>query len=216
MTSRCLILVLLAGVLAPCCAAQMHGGGPGFGGSRSFPGHHHQAFGGNAVFLGDPFLYADYQPLPVAYAPPPAPVVIVQPTPPAVAAPERKAEPLLIEWQGDRYVRFSGDKDADARPDYAQRGSTADKSSSASAAAVTSGKLLPVMLIYRDGHHEEVSDYAIVNGVLYARGDYWRDGYWTKNIRLAALDIPGTLIANQQNGTKFVLPSGPNEVVTRP
>jgi hypothetical protein len=52
--------------------------------------------------------------------------------------------------------------------------------------------------------------------VMYARGDYWRDGYWTKNIQLSALNISATLKTNQDHGVKFVLPAGPNEVVTRP
>jgi len=61
-----------------------------------------------------------------------------------------------------------------------------------------------------------VTDYAIVAGVIYARGDYWQNGYWTKQIRLSLLNIPATIQANQEQGVKFVLPSAPNEVVTRP
>jgi hypothetical protein len=61
-----------------------------------------------------------------------------------------------------------------------------------------------------------VSDYAIVGVVMYARGDYWQNGYWTKNIQLSALNVPATLKANQDNGVKFTLPSSPNEVITRP
>jgi hypothetical protein len=72
------------------------------------------------------------------------------------------------------------------------------------------------VLVYRDGHHEQVFDYVIANGNLYARGDYYRDGFWTKTVQLSALDIPATLRANSDAGVKFMLPSAPNEVVTRP
>ncbi|HTU42661.1 MAG TPA: hypothetical protein VMF10_13205, partial [Candidatus Aquilonibacter sp.] len=58
--------------------------------------------------------------------------------------------------------------------------------------------------------------YSIANGILYAQGDYYTDGYWNKKIDLSALDVPETLQANADHGVKFVLPSSPNEVVTRP
>jgi hypothetical protein len=73
-----------------------------------------------------------------------------------------------------------------------------------------------VVLIYRDGHSEQVPEYAIVKGVIYTRGDYWRNGQWTKTIQMLALNIPATIQANQKQGVRFVLPAGPNEVVTRP
>jgi hypothetical protein len=71
-------------------------------------------------------------------------------------------------------------------------------------------------LIFRDGHHEESSDYSIISGVIYARGDYWTSGSWSKQIPLSQLDLPATLKANQERGVTFRLPGAPNEVVTRP
>jgi hypothetical protein len=76
--------------------------------------------------------------------------------------------------------------------------------------------LPPATLIFRDGHSEEVRDYTIADGILYARGDYYSDGYWNKKIGLTALNIPETLQANATRNVKFVLPSSPNEVITRP
>jgi hypothetical protein len=72
------------------------------------------------------------------------------------------------------------------------------------------------ILIFRDGHSEEVHDYAIADGALYARGDYYQVGYWNKKIELSSLDLPQTLQANSSRGVQFVLPSSPNEVITRP
>jgi hypothetical protein len=212
-----LLIALLVAGLAPGAAAQMRGGF-GFGGFHNggfrngagFAGHDGR-LGRGLVWFGDPFFYSDYSSQPPAYQPPASPVVIVQP--PAAAAPaERKPEPLMIEWQGDRYVRFSGQREsatkASSALDYSGTPSTAPQASPV--------ELPPVVLVYRDGHREQVSDYVIANGNLYARGDYWRDGFWTKTVQLSALDLPSTLRVNSDSAVKFVLPSGPNEVVTRP
>jgi hypothetical protein len=71
-------------------------------------------------------------------------------------------------------------------------------------------------LFFRDGHSEEVRDYTIADGILYASGDYYTDGYWNKKINLSALDLARTLQSNAANHVNFVLPSSPNEVITRP
>ncbi len=150
--------------------------------------------------------------------------------------PRPGAQPLMIELRGDRYVRVSGGEESSnndspsanyqqppiasaknvhaspARPDV-----ISPEIGSASTAPVRSAEdLQPAVLIYRDGHTESVRDYAITGGMLYARGDYYTDGYWTKTVALANLNIPATLASNADRGVKFVLPGAPNEVVTRP
>jgi hypothetical protein len=74
----------------------------------------------------------------------------------------------------------------------------------------------PAVLIYRDGHREEVTHYAIIGQALYTRADYWTTGTWTRTIQLAELDLPATLKANHERSVKFDLPSSPDEVVIRP
>jgi hypothetical protein len=74
-------------------------------------------------------------------------------------------------------------------------------------------ELAPTVLVYRDGRREEVREYSIADGVLYARSDYYAVGYWNKKIELVALDLPQTVKANQERGVKFVLPDSPNHVV---
>lgn len=211
--SRGLSTVLLLAVLVPVAAAQGRGGF-GFRGfpNGGFAGHQGRSFGRNWGY-GDPFFYSDYSPAPVYEAPIP-PVVIVQPSG-ADARPEPKAEPLMIEWQGDRYVRFSGQHDsaASAPLDYS---SASEMSGRDKRVQSLHDELPPAVLVYRDGHREAVTDYVIASGNLYARGDYYRDGFWTKTVQLSDLDIPLTVRANSESGMKFVLPSGPNEVVTRP
>jgi len=213
-----LISALLgAAVFAPISMAQMRGpGSSGFGHSVgvSFTGRPHHSFGPAAIFLGDPF-YADY---PVAPLTIPPQYVVVQPATTVDTPPETKSEPLMIELQGNRYVRFggrqqSGERGMNAAPDYAEAQAG---NSSRLTQPPAHPELPPTVLIFRDGHREQVPEYAIVGSTLYATGDYWQSGHWTKNIRLSALNIPATVKANHDNGVNFMLPSAPNEVVTRP
>jgi hypothetical protein len=51
---------------------------------------------------------------------------------------------------------------------------------------------------------------------LYTSANYWTSGSWTRKIEIANLDVPATLKLNQERGSKFSLPSGPQEVVIRP
>jgi hypothetical protein len=211
-------IALLIAALPAVGTAQARGGfgfanggvriGPGFTGGR---GHGL----GKSVFLADPFWYADYPAQPAIYEPPT--VVVVQPNATPIPA-EPRPEPLMIEWQGDKYVRFSGQRETASNSlDY----SDSPSQPHVAGAQVSSTQsppidLPPVVLVYRDGRREPVTDYVIANGSLYARGEYWRDGFWTKTVQLSTLDLPATLRTNSQAGVNFVLPSGPNEVITRP
>lgn len=148
-------------------------------------------------------------------------VLITQSTAVEYSPQKIKSGPLLIELQGDRYVRFGGAETdrsgTSVHPDYAE--STTAKpirevfSAQKEHTEAPSGKTTPVVLVYRNGHREEISDYAIANGMIYAHGTYWQDGYWTKQIPLSALDPQATLQANQERGVKFMLPSAPNVVI---
>jgi hypothetical protein len=139
------------------------------------------------------------------------------------------SEPLMIELQNGHYVHVKsapiGDdteplKFADNSSTEPSHASKAAKSSGQNSAApqlvATAAPLPSAVLIFRDGHSEEVRDYTIANGILYARGDYYTDGYWNKKIDLANLNVAQTLQANNERSVKFVLPSAPNEVITRP
>jgi hypothetical protein len=213
-----LISAVLA-VFAPIAMAQMHGAGMSMRGARAgrtagvgFAGRSHlHSFG--AIFIGDPF-YADY---PVAPLIIPPQFVVAQPAATAITPPETKSEPLMIELQGNQYVRLGGrqqsaEPGSKASPDHAE----ALSRSNAQLPRQRGHAELPTVLIFRDGHREEVPGYAIVGSTLYASGDYWQNGYWTKNIQLSALNIPATVTSNHDNGINFTLPSAPNEVVTRP
>jgi hypothetical protein len=149
------------------------------------------------------------------------------------------SQPLMIELQGDRYIRITStaiDGEAlplslapnhrlnKAEPSKSTRShftkphmpSSATTPAPMIAAASSVGDLPPVVLVFHDGHSEEVHDYTIADQFLYARGDYYTDGYWNKKIDLSSLDLAETMQANSTRNVKFVLPSSPNEVITRP
>ena len=72
------------------------------------------------------------------------------------------------------------------------------------------------MLVFRDGHQEEIRKYVINGATIYTSADYWSTGSWTRRVQIAALDIPATLKLNHDRGANFTLPSGPHEVMIRP
>lgn len=96
--------------------------------------------------------------------------------------------------------------------------SSAPTSSSPAAPAVAAQpivKLPSAVIVFRDGHMEEVAKYVIRGNVLYTSADYWSTGSWTRKILVADLDVPATLKLNEQRGAKFDLPSGPSEIMVR-
>lgn len=196
-----------------------HGGlghSPGFGVGHVRPGivggFHHRGFHNNRFFSplwSTAYWWDD------SYYPDDGEQVVQQPSTPVIvqqAAPQpvqevKPASPLLIELQGNRFVRLTGNED---NPQGTGTGGTVQS------AARESGQLPPVVLIFRDGHRQDVSSYSIIGPALYVSGSYWTSGYWTEKILLADLNLPATLSANQERGVNFVLPSAPNQVITRP
>jgi hypothetical protein len=168
-----------------------------------------------SLYLGSPF-WADY---PTSDAP--SPIIVVQ-TP--QASPERvpqieepkPAPPLLIEWQGDRYVRRTSEPQSNARAIQSDYSETSPSIASRAPESGAHRDLPPATFVFRDGHREQSSDYSIISGVIYTRADYWTSGSWSKQIPLAQLDLPATFRANQDQGVPFRLPNAPNEVITRP
>ena len=219
---RTLAIALFGAVVGlPLSQAQLRGPAitipiPPTGGrfGRAGVGH----FPGPGLLLGSPYVYADYSPAPASE---PQMIVVQMPSAAAAAPAEPRSEPLLIEWRGDRYVRLGGSSGmtgaGSAVPlDYREPEAAKSTVGRAAAAEPAPPELTPVVLVYRDGHREQIREYSIANGMIYARGDYWNDGYWTKKIQLAALDLPATEKASRELGSKFVLPASPNEVILQP
>jgi hypothetical protein len=214
-------------------AQRMFSSSPHF--AAPHPAAHSSGFAGPAAFRGRgaypvnflyPFglfsdsFYPDYSNTdvyatgyPVAAEPP---VILLQYPPTPATMPERApapVEPLMIEWRGNHYVRVSGEANSNAQMiDQV----SSDKTSRATAASPAAQDLQPVDLVFRDGHREQVSEYTIADGVLYATGAYYAGGSGNKKIELSSLNLPETISSNRSHGMTFRLPAAPNEVIVRP
>jgi hypothetical protein len=161
-----------------------------------------------------PYFYPDYnydsEPM-IIEAPP---QIIEQAAAPASQAPApTPPDSVVLERQGDHWVRVTnyGQSQTDGQSGLpkpaAPRRTQANEPPSEIPAAV---------LVFRDGHREEIGKYVVVGATLYAGADYWTSGSWTRKVQLSELDVPATLHINEQRDAKFSLPSGPNEVMVRP
>jgi hypothetical protein len=193
--------------------------GPNFA-SRSFSNFPFSNFAsryGSLAYLAEPLFADDFYNAgyPVAAQ---LPVVIVQGAPTGAAATTSEmapapAQPLMIELQGDRYVRVSGDDRSGAEMVDRETGLSRERGLDA---ARVQDELPPAILVFRDGHREEVLGYTITDGILYASGNFYRDGSWNRKIELSSLSLPETVKASQERGVEFRLPTAPNEVIVRP
>jgi hypothetical protein len=136
----------------------------------------------------------------------PAPEAPAAPPPrPAVEESEKPLPgPVLLELHGDQWVQVNSFR------------TPSEETQQPSPKNQKPGPLPPAVLVFRDGHTEEVSSYSIIGPVIYTKSDYWASGNWNRKIQIADLDVPATLQQNQERGVKFELPSGPDEVMIRP
>ena len=81
----------------------------------------------------------------------------------------------------------------DMGPDQAAQGAPAIPSQEP-------GPGVPTLLVFRDGHHQEVTNYAIMGQTVYVFDKR------TQKIALADLDIPATVKANDDEGVEFKVP----------
>ena len=201
-----------------------HGGLPPGGMNRpqrgitgGFRHHPHNGVGFGTAFLGSPFWYGDGW-----YDSPAAPAereTAEAPVSPAVEPASPPAAPLMIERQGDRFVRLT-DAQANAAVSPDEQGAKASRGVAVRGAKnelPSSAKdVVPAVLVFRDGRQQDVASYSIIGSTLSESSSYYSSGYWTRKIQLADLDLPATFKLNQQRGVPFVLPGGPNQIVTRP
>jgi len=213
-----LLVTLLGAGLFSQAAAQVRGlGGAGraggFGGSargygrahfvRSAHRHYYAGFG---YYPFDDFYYEPPETEPV-----PVPLMVAPPEP--LAPPSKPAEALVLENRDGQWVRIST---AHQLPVGSEGGGRAAESTSGLRdKAEVPSKLPPPVLVFRDGHSEEVQRYVVQGDTLYASADYWTTGSWTRKIPVADLDIQASVKLNEARGGKFTLPARPNEVVVR-
>ena len=188
-------------------------GVPPRGGTRvtfgsTFHRHHHfPRFRSTPFFFGDSLFWGDESSVEEEQVAPQKEQAAV----PAIhiAEPAKPPEPLMIELQGDHFVRLT-----DAQVNEANANSPRTKRKPmAETRKAAAENTRPAVLVFHDGHQQEVSSYAIIGTALYESAGYWSTGYWTRKILLADLDLPATITANQQRKVNFMLPSAPNQVV---
>jgi hypothetical protein len=173
-----------------------------------------------------PYYYPDYYSDDYSEQAPaevqPTRVVVVENSQPrAESPPHPPPESLVLELQGDHWVRItsSGQREGGAQPEKqgsAQTSSLRTITPQQSAALEKARELPPAVLVFRDGHKEKITRYTIVGGIIYTNTDYWNNGSWTRKVPIAELNVPATLEMNQERGARFSLPSGPGEIVVRP
>jgi hypothetical protein len=153
-------------------------------------------------YLYPPYDYEEYEP--AAEPAPVAPVVVVQsaPTPPPAASP---AESVVLENRDGQWVRISN---SGPLPAGVQSAGVKEPA--------TPPRPKPTVLVFRDGHNEEVERYMIAGNFIFANANYWSTGSWTRKIPITDLDLAATQKMNEERGVTFSLPSGPNQVILRP
>ena len=88
-----------------------------------------------------------------------------------------------------------------APPKVAPREEVADVQPQGSVATIPDAKPgVPTTLVFRDGHKQQVTNYAIMDQTVYVFDDR------TKKIALADLDVPATVRANDDEGVEFQVP----------
>jgi len=186
-------------------------------GRRNFVGY---GFGPNYY----PYYNSDYDPNYDNESGAPEPPIRAQ-----VAAPASEPKPpesLVMELRGDHWVQLTSHgpmevagqaaepQPAESHP--ARAGSSAKaKQPGGPLRAELPSELPPAVLVFRDGHQEEVTKYTIVGNTISIKTDIWSTGSWMRKVLIADLNLPATLRANQERGTKFSLPSRSTEVIVR-
>jgi len=168
-----------------------------------------------------PYFYPAYdfnEYEPIATPAPPLQVIAAQPAPaPAPAA--TPVESVVLEYQAGQWVRVSNYSQSQARgstqPDSTAESTPRTVPTGAKEAVPSPAKLPPAVLVFRDGHNEEVERYMIRGDVIFADANYWSTGSWTRKVPIVELDISATKKINEERGVKFTLPAGPNEVIIR-
>jgi hypothetical protein len=134
--------------------------------------------------------------------------------------------PLLMEKRNGEWVRVATGKQMTTSPaataDSAKPAAPATPhstitghSKSAAPAAPPVAALPSAVIVFRDGHQEQIAKYVIQGDILYTNSVTANGASRERQIPLSQLDLPASLKASADRGAKFNLPSAPNEVIVR-
>jgi hypothetical protein len=106
---------------------------------------------------------------------------------------------------GDNYYRdngYRGDDDRQVLDQDYRAGLNRPKEQSSEKSLQPIAEQPSTLLIFKDGHQQEISNYAIVGSTLYDLSDGR-----SKKVQLADLDLPATVKQNDDRGVEFQLPA---------
>jgi hypothetical protein len=225
-----------AALLAPSTPAQHRGmrGNGGFsrsrpafqhgGGERSERGGERSERGGERRLLDTSGLFypgyysadGEYDQEPEGPSGPPVQMAVMQPVPPPPPPP---IEPLLMEKRNGEWVRVAtGNRMATSPSAQSNSGKLAAPGSGIVEPAKGSAPVValpPAVIVFRDGHQEEIAKYVIQGDALFTTMPGAAGVSRERKIPLSQVDLPASLKLNNERGAKFSLPSAPNEVVVR-
>ncbi len=198
----------------------------GVAGRRGIARPSQRRFLNESGFLFSPYFYPgdefDYS-LAGEDGPPPQMISGQRPQPPPPAA--APGEPLLLEIHDGQWVRIptGGEMQTVPQPGKLQSLKPDLPITSAAPAGFVEipqpeqsiSQLPPAVIVFRDGHSENVEKYMIRGDSLYTTALDFSAGTLSRKIPLAQLDLSASLKINQERGAKFSLPSGSNEIVVR-
>ncbi len=190
-------------------------------GQKGHGGYHRSGYPGYP-YLYPGYFYSDSYSEPAPSEEPPPRTVVIEKSLPRVETPAPPPpESLVLELQGNHWVRITDSGQTMVKSPATPQGSTEGASTRTMAAQQNSAmeptpEIPPAVLVFRDGHKEEITRYTIIGGTIYTSSDYWNNGSWTKKVPIAELDVPATLELNRERGANFTLPTSPGVVVIRP
>ena len=162
----------------------------GSGGQRK--GGHHKPGNGGSYYGGYGYAYPVYVPVPVE----PEPVE------------EEPEQPALTVFENRPQVRLAPNPTPMEEAPYAeptaprQPARTQNFTGGHHEMSPVTDEQIPVVIVFKDGHEQEVKNYAIVGDTLYDLGTFV-----AHKIKLADLDLKQTIKKNEDRGVEFNLPA---------
>ena len=208
----------LSGQIRGMASSRAPHAGPAFrhdGRTRLFRPLRHRFYNGYAFY---PDYYPDYDYDHDSDTSMESQTSVVMERPPQPPAPEaRPAESLLLEYHDGQWVRIPTGGQLPISKQYTQSDGSGPATEVIRSKEVSQPPttLPPSVLVFRDGHQEEIGRYVVQGDFLYVSANYWGTGTWTRKIPISELDVAATVKLNSARGGRFSLPSRPNEVVVR-
>lgn len=156
---------------------------------------HNKPGGGSFYGGGYVYSYPVYVPVPVEPEP-----VEEQPEPPALTVFENRREVRLAP--NPTPVGGQDDSRHEALREPREEITSPNATGGHHQMSPVSDEQIPMVIVFKDGHEQEIHNYAIVGDTLYDLGTFV-----AHKIKLADLDLKQTIKKNEDRGVEFNLPA---------